>query len=340
MKKSDYGVLFLVAMFFFSLLATLQKMPGYMDAEYYYGQGIRLVQHHDLIETFIWNYLNNPTVVIGQGFTFWLPGTSILAALGMLISGSTQFFNARLIFIAMAAWIPLMAAFFATRFIPTKRAGWLAGLLALFSGLYLPFLTITETFTPFMFFGGIFFISIWFANKQFSEGKRFLPWFLLSGFTAGLMSLIRSDGLLWLAGGWFGIFLIFQQPVRKLGMIIVNLAWILFGFAIVMAPWFIRNLVEFNALFPSGNGLMPWLTKYDDLFVYPSTLISFSSWISSGIGVILLDRLKAIGLNLQTLIAAGGMIFLSPLMVIGFWKKRFFTVIKLTLVMLSAIFVA
>jgi len=36
MKKSDYGVLFLVAMFFFSLLATLQKMPGYMDAEYYY----------------------------------------------------------------------------------------------------------------------------------------------------------------------------------------------------------------------------------------------------------------------------------------------------------------
>ena len=340
MKKSDYGILFLVALFFFSLLATLQKVPGYMDAEYYFGQGIRIVQHHDFVENIIWNYLNDPSSVSTPGFAFWLPGTSIFAAVGMWMSGSIDFFYARLVFILMAACIPLMAAFFATRFLPNRRAGWLAGLLAVFSGLYIPFITLTETFTPYMFFGGLFFTSIWFAIRNPAGDVKINLWFIGTGVAAGLLSLIRSDGLLWLPGGFLAVLFVGGLKKRVWINQLVNLFIVLLGFALVMAPWYLRNLATFNAVFPSGNGLMLWLTKYDDLFVYPSSELTFSSWIASGIGNIALDRLKALGGNLQTLIAAGGAIFLAPMMVIGYWKQRRSIVIKLASILLLAILAA
>jgi hypothetical protein len=337
MKKSDYGVLFLISLVFFILLATLQRAPGYMDAEYYLGQSIRLVQHHDLIEPFIWNFLNDPVKVDSQGFAFWLPATSFIAAGGLMILGSTSFYAARLFFILMAACIPMMTAFFATRFLPKKRAGWLAGLLTMFSGFYLPFITITDTFTPYMFFGGLFFISIWFAEKKINSGNKLNYWFIGTGLIAGLMSLTRSDGLLWLAGGWLGVLIIVGIKPWNWQRISIHLGLVLIGFALVMTPWILRNYAIYNSLFPPGNGLMLWLTKYDDLFVYPSKQLYFSSWISSGFGNILVDRLKALAVNLQTIIASGGTIILTPIFAIGLWKHRKSNIVRLTLVILIAI---
>lgn len=340
MKKSDYGILFMVALAFFSLIATLQQVPGYMDAEYYFGQGIRLVEHKDLVEPFIWNYLNNPLSVSSPGFAFWLPGTSIFAAAGLWITQTNSFFAARVVFILMAACLPIMAAFFAARFIDRRRAGWLAGLLALFSGFYLPYITITDTFTPYMFLGGLFFMSMWFAEKRSSNSEQGNYWFIVTGFIAGLMSLTRSDGILWLAGGMIGILFISGIKTTHWKKLVINFCFILGGFAIIMTPWYLRNYAIYDSLFPSGNNLMIWLTKYDDIFVYPSTSLTISNWISTGVENIVLDRFKALGSNLQTFIASGGVIFLAPIMVIGYWKQKQATVIRLVMVMLFAILAA
>jgi len=339
MKKSDYGLLFLVAVLFFSLLATLQKEPGYMDAEYYFGQSVQLVQHQTLAEPFIWNYLNNPTDLPVPGFAFWLPTTSFLASSGLWIFGTTSFLAAKLFFILMAACIAVMAAFFANLFLPERRAGWLAGLLTLFSGFYLPFMTITDTFTPYMFLGGLFFVCIWLAERHSNTSIKVNYWLIITGIVAGIMSLTRSDGLLWLAGGWLGVILIHGINSKNLKNSAIHIGFVLFGFAAVMMPWYVRNVSIYHALYPPGNGLMPWLTKYDDLFVYPSSLITISRWSGTGIGTIAIDRLKALGSNLQTLIASGGVILLGPMMAIGLWKERKRTIIKMALIMLSVILV-
>lgn len=339
MKKTDYGILFLVALIFFTLIATYQKVPGYMDAEYYFGQGLRLVQHQDLSESFIWNYLNNPTSTNGPGFAFWLPLTSFIAAGGLWITDSSSYFAARLVFILMASCIALMAAFFATQLLPGRRAGWLAGLLTLFSGFYLPFITITDTFTPYMLFGGFFFSSLWFAEKRSLKGSLFNFWFLASGVLAGLMSLTRSDGLLWLAGGLVTLFLIKYSHKQKWKAVIIHGLLITLGFALVMTPWYVRNYSLYQSIMPPGNSLMLWLTKYDDLFVYPSSKLTISNWISTGVGAILTDRLKALLSNLQTLIASGGMIFMAPIMAIGLWKTRNLLITRMALVSLFAMFV-
>ncbi|MBA4385939.1 MAG: hypothetical protein C0410_14465 [Anaerolinea sp.] len=337
MKKTDYGFLFLVSLAFFSVLATLQKVPGYMDAEYYFGQSLRIAQHHDFLEPFIWNYLNNSSSVSVPGFTFWLPMTSFAAASGLWISGSSSFYGSKILFILMAGAITVMAAFLANSFFPGKRAGWLAGLLAMFSGFYLPFITITDTFTPYMFFGGLFFVCGRMAEVRSKTSEKPDYWFLVIGTIAGLMSLTRSDGILWLAGGWLSVIAINGFSQKNWKKTIINTLMLLIGFSVVMIPWYSRNIGLFQTLYPSGNGLMPLLTKYDDLFVYPSNALTFSRWLESGFGNIIWDRLKALGSNLQTLVASGGAIVLAPIMLVGLWKTRKSTLTRLTLVMILGI---
>lgn len=337
MKKSDYGILFLVGLVFFLVLATFQNAPGYMDAEYYFGQGIRIVNHHDLLEPFIWNFLNDPSTVTTHGFAFWLPATSFIAAGGQVLSGSTSYYGSRIFFIFMAACIPIMSAFIATRFLPNRRAGWLAGLLSIFSGFYLPFITITDTFTPYMFFGGLFFIVIWFAVKKNKETTKFNFWFIVTGVVAGLMSLIRSDGILWLVGGLLGVLVIGKYKTQKWGRLFLELGFVVLGYMLIVTPWMMRNYSIYGSFFPPGNGFMLWLTKYDDLFVYPSSQLTFSHWMTTGIGRILIDRLKALVINMQTLIASGGAIILLPIMAVGLWNKRKSIIVRLTLAMLITI---
>lgn len=338
MKKSDYGILFLVALAFFILIATFQKVPGYMDAEYYFGQSIRIVQHHDLIEPFIWNFLNYPTEVNTPGFAFWLPMTSFLAAVGLWISSTTDYFTAKIFFILMAAAIVVMTAYLANEFLPGRRTGWLAGLLALFSGFYLPFMTTTDTFTPYMFFGGFFFICILNAKKRAGVSQKFNYWFLMVGIVSGLMTLTRSDGLIWLMGGWLGLLLTTKIQPKNWKNTTILAGEILLGFLIVMTPFYLRNYSIYKSIFPTGNGLMFWLTKYDDLFVYPSNVLTFSRWLQSGIITIFVDRFIALGNNLQTLVASGGTIVLAPIMLVGFWKTFKLDVVKLMIVLLAGIF--
>jgi hypothetical protein len=64
-----------------------------------------------------------------------------------------------------------------------------------------------------------------------------------------------------------------------------------------------------------------WLTGYDDLYSYgkPLTIDAYLAW---GWGNILLSKVKALWLNAQTLFAAGWMIFLVPVGLVGVWRLR------------------
>ncbi|MRS04474.1 hypothetical protein EG832_14840, partial [bacterium] len=112
----------------------------------------------------------------------------------------------------------------------------MAGLLTFFPGFYLPFITIIDTFTPFMFLGGLFFISVWRANKLSRQDKKSTFWFLATGIVSGLMSLTRSDGLLWLAGGMISILLVRRAHKKTWKSVIGDYCLILLGFFIVMMP--------------------------------------------------------------------------------------------------------
>ncbi|MFU8773674.1 MAG: hypothetical protein ACNA8H_14805, partial [Anaerolineales bacterium] len=337
-----------------------------MDAEYYFAGGLQLVRGQGFNEPYLWNYLSDSQGLPSPSHTYWMPLASILSAFGMIFSGTDTFTAGRMPFILLAASIAPLTAALSYSLRPRRDLALLAGILASISGFYLPFLSTTATFSPFMFLGAIFFLlSGRLLNHPPIPGsnqKRWnaykIPFFL--GVIAGLMFLTRSDGLLYLLlAGIVAIIhvrKILNQPESPNSfqghsfkglyfLIIDNLSLkfqlssitpfmtstflVLIGFLTTTTPWFIRNIIVFSSPFSPGVSRTLWLTNYDQTFSYPASILTFDHWWASGLTSIFQARLWSLGQNLQTTLGVQGMIFLFPLVLIAIWRLRQVARVKL-----------
>jgi hypothetical protein len=311
-----------------------------MDASYYFATGQQIATGKGATEPFVWNYLNDPQTISNPAFAYWMPLPAILSALGMWLLRSSSFFAARIPYIALAAFIPVLTIFLAARFTNHKLLLLFTGIISLFSGAYLPYLTITETFVPYFILGGLFFIVTYFLFKEGNKPPAKLLIFIL-GLLAGLMHLTRADGILWLPGGfvlvWFSITTRNGEKARA-GKFMSLIPFLLFGYLLIMAGWFVRNVLVFGHLFPTGSNLSLWFSQYDDLFTYPATSLSLQSFLAGGVNHILSVRGKAGLYNLESLIGVVGNILLFPFMLAGLWKTRKSEVTKFCLFMIAFLF--
>jgi hypothetical protein len=293
-----------------TFVAALQPSPGYMDADYYYAGGLQLANGHGFTEPYLWNYLDNPAGLPHPSHAYWMPLASLLAAFGAVIFRSGSWFAARLGFLLVSALIPPLTAALALPFTSRRDWAFTSGLLAVFPAFYLPFLPVTDTFGLYMLLGGLFFILL---NRKPSILNHFLL-----GLLAGLMHLARADGLLWLLLAFLAVFL-FRQPKQSSLSFVYALFSVFAGYLLIMTPWFVRNYIVFGTFLAPGGSKMLWLTTYDQLFGYPASLITFSTWWQSGLQAILRVRLWALGLNLSNMLSVQGEVFLLPLIGLGFW---------------------
>jgi hypothetical protein len=341
MKKQHYFIIYTVSLVFFFAIAHLQKTPGYMDASYYYATGRQLAMGEGATEPFIWNYLNNPQTTPTPAFTYWMPLSALLAALGMWVGGTDSFLAARVPFVLLAALIPCLAVYFVSRVTERKVYYALAAAFGLLCGAYLPYLTLTESFTPFFVLGAVFLLIAGRVLEAANINKNEWLHFLLLGVLAGLMHLTRADGILWLASGvvvltfaWF--------PKRKTAgstkMWMFNLLLLLAGYLLMMSGWFIRNFVLFGSVFPEGSNLAMRFTRYDDLFMSPASSLTFARMIETGISSILMVRARAGLTNLETLFGVASSVVLLPFMVIGAWNQRKNRLTKIVLIMIAMLF--
>jgi hypothetical protein len=317
-----FGVLGLLPLV---LVACFQTSPGYMDADYYYAGGLRLAQGKGFSEEILWNYLDDPSGLPHPSHGYWMPLVSILAALGMVVTGQTQFATARLVFILAAAAIPPLTGALSWRLTGRKNNAVLAAILACLPAFYLPFLPVTDAFGVTMLLGGAFFLVMPAAtNSNLSLRPVLLQSFLL-GLLVGLMHLTRADGILWLLVAILavaGMCLYDRGRSNRYRLAgIVGLVC-LTGYGLVMAPWMIRNQAVFGSWLAPGGSRALWITSYDELFIYPAGLLTPGRWWSSGLAVLLRARFWAAGQNLQSALAVQGLIFLAPLILVGFWQLR------------------
>ena len=110
MKFRDYIILFFIGLAIPLLIAQFQSLPGYMDADYYFGGGVQLVRGKGFTEPYLWNYLDNPQGLPHPSHAYWMPLASIVAAAGMGLTGQATYASARLGFILLAALVPLLTA--------------------------------------------------------------------------------------------------------------------------------------------------------------------------------------------------------------------------------------
>jgi hypothetical protein len=316
MIKRDYFILYLISLTTVVIVAAFQSSPGYMDADYYYAGGVQLAEGHGFQEEILWNYLDDPSGLPHPSHAYWMPMPSILAATGMKLMGSSNFDAAQLGFLLLAALVPPLTARLAYVITRQRRNALLAGLLAIFPGFYLPYLSTSDSFGLYMVLGTLFLLTI-------PQEIHLLNAFML-GIIAGLMHLTRADGLLWILLAILVLLVIIpksknqSEGLRRLVAICVCGC----GYLIAMGPWILRNLLTFGVLFSPGGTHALWITNYDELYMYPASILAPTRWMSAGLSEILKARLWAATLNFQTTLAVEGEVFLLPLVIIGFWHWR------------------
>ena len=309
MRTWRWIALFVLGLFVAGLASIWIQSPGYMDADYYFATGQELSKGRGFIEPFIWNYLDNPSGLPHPSHLYWLPLTTLIAALPMALLGQT-FRAAQIPFILMCASLPVVTAALALQIHGNKNWAWFSGLLALVPGFYLPYLLTTDVFVVYALIGASFF---YFTGQGLRNGRK-RAW-LASGLMIGLAHLARADGLLFLLPALAAVSYSGERKLQRFTLLI-------FGYLFVMAPWFLRNYMVVGALLPSAGAKTLWLRSYPELFSFPSSNLTIQHFLSQGLSAILQARFAAFWINLQRLIGENGLVFLGPLMIIGFRELR------------------
>ncbi len=319
LARKDYALLFAVGLAVCLIVAALQPVPGYMDADYYYAGGMRLASGRGFTDALIWNYLDQPKGLPHPSNSYWYPMASLIAAGGMFLTGKINFISARIGFILLATLAPLFVAALAYRITGNRFLSITSGCLAIFSGYYLPFIVTTDNYGLFIFIGAVYFLLL---------DRMTLLRAILLGLLAGVINLARADGILWLPLTLFAVVFLAHRNNRNqtrqtrvlfsLGSGLMAVA----GYLIIMGAWFVRSLSIYGSILPPGSSHIIWMTSYNQLYSFTPEIYTVQSWLASGWLEAVKARFAAAGQNLGTAFFAEGMIFLAPLIIVGAWKIR------------------
>ncbi len=293
--------------------------PGYTDSFYHLNAAKSLHAGDGFADHYLWTYVDAPESLPAPSHRYWMPLTSVLAAIGMaLLAAPDSFGAAQLLFVLAAGGAGVVAYFLALMLGGERRQAWVAGLLTVMGGFFAPRWGAIDTFAPYALIGSLCLLLIGMSAK--SKGNRFL-YAALSGLFAGLCHLTRPDGVLMLFTALLVSFCRPAMPSRMGWNRGVCMAVILMCYLLTMFPWFLRNLNATGAVLPEGGLRAIWFREYDDLFNYPNDA-SPRSFFADGLET--LARTRAIGIanGIGTFVAVEGMIALAPFMLIGLWRRR------------------
>jgi hypothetical protein len=151
--------------------------------------------------------------------------------------------------------------------------------------------------------------------------------FALGGAAVGLATLARNDGIL--LGVPFALVFAHQalsglrgrelRPRRIGWRAAVGCAAL---FAIVVAPWYLRQLDVFGSLSPSAaNGRILWITDYRQLYSVTGDT-SMAGFLGQGLWPLVTSRVGGLMAALGIFAAMPLLVFLAPFTAIGAWLAR------------------
>lgn len=318
-------VLFLLAALFVvaSLARGFTIEPTYTDAYYHFNAAGRLARGGGFVEDYLWNYLDAPEELPAPSHRYWMPLTSILAALGMTAFGAPgDYVAAQTPFILLAAGAGLVA-YEATRSLAgNRRNAWIAGLLTAFGGYFAPRWGAIDTFAPYALIGSLALLC---SGKALTRRKGQSLYWLLTGCLAGLGHLTRPDGSLLLISACFAAVpargFVDRLRQRQWTVCLTPLMLVIMAYLLVMLPWFMRNIAALGLVLPTGGLRGIGFSQYGDLFRYTETAVAAPE-ISEAILRLVEVRWTAALHSFATFIAVEGLIVLAPFMLIGWWQRR------------------
>jgi dolichyl-phosphate-mannose-protein mannosyltransferase len=300
--------------------------PAYVDSAYYVDAAQQIAAGHGFNVDFIWIFAEvggkipaNPVLPV-PSFAHWMPLASIVQVPFIWLLGPTGFASALPFALLGSTAAPLTWAI-----ARDAGAGRLvavgAGILIAIPGLMTIFVAQPDNFGLYQpLVAG----ALWMAARGLKGHPRS---FVLGGLLVGLATLSRNDGVL--VGAVLGLTFLYDRwrAWRSGGSRAPAIPWsaamgCVALFFVVMAPWWIRQLVVFGSLSPStASGKVLFIRDIGEWnsMTMPANL---NHLLGMGLGPLVMTRLggfvAAVGI-FTTLVANG---LLLPLMVIGGWARR------------------
>lgn len=302
----------------FAAVYGLNAQPGYTDAFYHYNAAVNIASGAGFVDDYLWVYIGAPQELPAPSHLYWMPGTSLLAALGMVLFGMS--YAAAQVGFALCLWGAVLVAYHLGRQMgSTARHAWLAGSFTLAGGFFLRFWGQTDTFAPYALVGSLALLCMGYGASSENRAWR---WWLLAGGFAALGHLVRSDGLLLLIVGW--LVLLWPFAAARIGRRLRHGLLFMLAYGLLMLPWFLRNLEAIGTVLPVSGTQAAWFTEYNDLFNYPPGASPETLFVD-GWGLFLRSRWEALfgsGGALLNFIAVEGLILLAPFILLELWQRR------------------
>ena len=300
--------------------------PAYPDSFYYVDVARSLASGQGFTVDFIWIFPEvggtipaDPTLPIPSN-AHWMPLASLVQVPFIWLFGEVAWASALPFALAGAIAAPLTWAI-------ARDAGARDG-VAIGAGILTAIPVLSVVYLPqpdnFSLYQPLVIGALWMGARGLKGSPRS---FAVAGLLAGLATLSRNDGLLVL--GALGIAFLWDRwrawrsaeatrPAIPLGAALACVAL----FALVMAPWWARQLAVFGSLSPStGSGKVLFIRDIGEWnsITVPADL---EHLLGMGAGALLASRIGGLiaALMIYTTLVAG--FVLMPFMVVGGWARR------------------
>ena len=318
--------LYVLALVARGVAAVLFPDPAYPDSSYYVDVARSIVSGHGFSVDFIWIFPEvgghipaNPVLPIPSN-AHWMPLSSIVQVPFLAVLGQT----------AIAAVIPFVvvgALAAPMTWALAREAGaeeWVArgaGVLVAIPALLLPFMAQPDNFGLYQ---PLVVGALWMGARGLKGDRRA---FALAGLLAGGATLARNDGVLVL--GTLGLAFLWDRwrawrsrgsrlPAIPFATAMLCVAL----FAVVMVPWYLRQLAVFGTLSPSTASGKVFFIRSIDEWNSISTPATLDHLLGMGLGPLLQTRLDGLLAALGIFAVLAGALLLAPFMLVGAWRRR------------------
>ena len=300
--------------------------PAYPDSFYYVDVARSLAAGNGLNVDFVWIFAEvggvipaDPVLPIASN-AHWMPLASLVQVPFLAVFGNVSWASALPFALVGSTAAPFAWAI--ARDAGARRS------VAVGAGVLtaIPVLSVVYMVQPdnFSLYQPLVVAALWMGARGLKGSGRS---FVLAGLLAGLATLSRNDGLLVLAALGFAFAWDRWRAWRSRGSrvpavpVAAALACVAV-FALVMAPWWLRQLATFGSLSPStASGKVLFIRDIAEWnsITTPATLDHF---LGQGLGPLLASRVGGLIAALMIYVTLVAGFVLAPFMIIGGWARR------------------
>ncbi|TMD30728.1 MAG: glycosyltransferase family 39 protein [Chloroflexi bacterium] len=318
--------LFAFALVVRAVLVALYPDPAYPDSFYYVDVARALHAGQGFNVDFIWAFVEtggqlpaDPHLPIPSN-AHWLPLASIIQLPFLAVFGTSPVAG-MIPFVIIGATAAPLAWAIARDAGTSSTIAVAAGLMTAVPAASTVFMGQPDNFSLYQPLGAA---VLWLGARALKGDRRAFP---IAGLLVGVASLARNDGVLLGAALAIAFFWDRWRAWRSGGTRRPVIGWggaVLCGalFAVVVAPWWIRQLAVFGSISPSSaSGRILWIRQITDMnsITVPAT---FQSFLGQGLGPLIESRvfgfIAAVG-NYVIIVLS---FVLTPFLFVGAWASR------------------